>query len=61
MKIHSRNHSPNTALHNSNGFSLRSLQALQGQIATLGRLSSSSLPPFFVPGRFAVFCISRWA
>lgn len=57
MKIPSRNHSPTTALHNSNGFSLRSLQALKGLTATLGRFSSS-LPPFFAPGRFAVFCLS---
>jgi hypothetical protein len=57
MKIHSRNHSPTTDLHNSNGFSLRSLQVFKGLTATPGRLSSS-LPPFFAPGRFAVFCLS---
>lgn len=58
MKTPSRNHSPTTGLHNSNGFSLRSLQALKGLTATPGRFSSSSLPPLFAPGRFAVFCLS---
>ena len=58
MKIPSRNHFPTTALHNSNGFSLRSLQTLKGLTATPGRYFSSSLPLFFAPGRFAVFCLS---
>jgi hypothetical protein len=59
MKVTSRNHLPSPALHDDNVFSLRSLQALQGLTAILGRFSSSSLPPSFAPGRFAVFCISK--
>jgi len=46
----------------SNVFQLRSLSGT-GPDAIPGRNSSSSLPPFFVPGRFAVFCLPsrRWA
>ncbi len=58
MKVKSRNFSPSTALHDSNGFSLRSLRALQGLTAIPGRSFSSSLPLSFAPGRFAVFCVS---
>lgn len=40
-----------------NSFCLRSLLGLLAPAEISGRVSSSSLPPLFVPGRFAGFCI----
>lgn len=52
-----RNFSAPPALHDNNVFVLRSLQAFRGLTEIPGRFSSSSLPPSFASGRFAVFCI----
>lgn len=53
-----RNFPAQTGLHITNVFVLRSLQAFRGLTEIPGRFSSSSLPPSFASGRFAVFCIS---
>ena len=52
-----RNFPAQTGLHDITAFVLRSLQAFRGLTEIPGRFSSSSLPPSFASGRFAVFCI----